>query len=110
MTDWDPEAFTKSLISDMRANGGRPTSGPLAGKPLMILTSTGAKTEQQRRAIVTYHRDGDRYVVAASMGGAPTNPAWYHNLLAHPEATVEVDNETFPVRAIDTTGAERDRL
>jgi deazaflavin-dependent oxidoreductase (nitroreductase family) len=110
MTDWDPEAFTKSLISDMRANGGRPSSGPLAGKPLMILTSTGAKTEQPRKAIVTYHRDGDRYVVAASMGGAPTNPAWYHNLLAHPEATVEVDNETFPVRAIDTSGVERDRL
>jgi deazaflavin-dependent oxidoreductase (nitroreductase family) len=110
MTDWDPESFTKSLIADMRANGGRPASGPLAGKPLMILTSTGAKTAEPRTAIVTYHKDGDRYAIAASKGGAPTNPAWYHNLVVHPDANVEVDNEVFPVRAIETSGAERERL
>jgi deazaflavin-dependent oxidoreductase (nitroreductase family) len=108
--DWDPEAWTKALIADMRANGGRPASGPMAGKPLMILATTGAKTGKPWTAIVTYHRDHDRYVIAASKGGAPTHPAWYHNLIAHPDVTVEVDNETFPARATDTTGAERDRL
>lgn len=110
MTDWDPKAFTRNLIADMRAHGGRPTSGPMANKPLIVLTSKGARSGEDRTAIVTYHRDGDRWVVAASKGGAPTHPAWYRNLLAHPEATIEVDNEVFPVRATDTTGAERDRL
>ena len=110
MPDWDPETFTKSLIADMRANGGRPSSGPLAGKPLLILSSTGAKTGEPRTAIASYHRDGARYVIAASKGGSPENPAWYHNLIAHPDATIEVDNATIPVRATEATGAERDRL
>jgi deazaflavin-dependent oxidoreductase (nitroreductase family) len=110
MTDWDPEAFTRSLIEDMRAHGGRPTTGFLAGKALLVLTSTGAKTGEPRTAIVTYHMDGDRYVVAASKSGSPENPAWYHNLVAHPDATIEVDNATFPIRATEATGAERDRL
>jgi deazaflavin-dependent oxidoreductase (nitroreductase family) len=110
MADWDPEAFTNALIEDMRAHGGRPASGPMAGKPLMILKTTGAKSGQSRTAIVTYHTEGDRYVVAASKSGAPTNAAWYHNLLANPEATVEVDNQTFRARATETDGAERDRL
>lgn len=110
MTDWDPAEFTKTLIADMRAHGGRPASGPMAGKPLLVLTTTGARTGEPRTSIVTYHRDGDRYAIAASMGGAPKHPAWYHNLVANPEATIEVDNETFKVRATDTGGAERDRL
>jgi deazaflavin-dependent oxidoreductase (nitroreductase family) len=110
MTDWDPAAFTRALIEDMRAHGGRPASGPMAGKPLIILTTTGAKSGEPRTAIVTYHKDGDRYAIAASKSGAPTNPAWYHNLVAKPEATVEVDNQTFGVRARETHGSERDRL
>jgi deazaflavin-dependent oxidoreductase (nitroreductase family) len=110
VTDWDPKAFTKALIEDMRAHGGRPASGPMAGKPLLILTTTGARTGEPRTAIVTYHKEGDRYVVAASKSGAPTHPAWYHNLVAHPEATIEVDNQAVRVRATDTSGAERDRL
>ncbi|HEX3429116.1 MAG TPA: nitroreductase/quinone reductase family protein [Candidatus Limnocylindrales bacterium] len=110
MTDWDPEAFTKALIEDMRAHGGRPSTGPMADRPLMVLTTTGARTGEPRTAIVTFHRDGDRYVIAASKGGADENPAWYQNLLTHPEVTVEADNETFKARATDTTGAERDRL
>jgi deazaflavin-dependent oxidoreductase (nitroreductase family) len=110
VADWDPEAFTKGLIADMRAHGGRAASGPMAGKPLMILTTTGAKSGEPRTAIVTYHKDGDRYAVASSKGGAPTHPAWYHNLVANPDATVEVENQTFKVRAIETSGAERDRL
>jgi deazaflavin-dependent oxidoreductase (nitroreductase family) len=110
MPDWDPAEFTKALIADMRAHGGRAASGPMAGKPLMVLTTTGARTGEPRTSIVTYHKNGDRFAIAASMGGAPKHPAWYHNLIANPDATIEVDNETFKVRATDTSGAERDRL
>lgn len=105
----DYEAFTRNLIADIRANG-RATSGPMAGRPLMVLTTTGAKSGQEREAIVTYTRDGDSYVIAASKSGAPTNPDWYHNLRANPEATVEADGENFRVRATEATGAERQRL
>jgi deazaflavin-dependent oxidoreductase (nitroreductase family) len=105
----DYEAFTNNLIADIRTHG-RVTSGPMAGRPLMVLTTRGAKSGEEREAIVTYTRDGDRYVIAASKSGAPTNPAWYYNLLADPVATVEASGETFRVRATATTGAERDRL
>jgi deazaflavin-dependent oxidoreductase (nitroreductase family) len=108
---WDPAAFERQLIEDMRAHGGRPSSGPMAGQPLMVLTTTGAKSGEPRTAIVTYHRDGDAWVVAGSKSGADTNPAWYYNLLAKPEAMIEVDNRTFPVRAkVESSGPERDRL
>jgi deazaflavin-dependent oxidoreductase (nitroreductase family) len=106
----DFEAFSRMLIDDMRAHAGQVTSGPMAGRPLMVLTTRGAKSGDERQAIVTYTRDGGRYVIAASKGGAPTNPAWYHNLAANPEAKVEAGGETFRVRATETTGAERQRL
>jgi deazaflavin-dependent oxidoreductase (nitroreductase family) len=110
MPDWDPHEWTRNLIADMRAHGGRPASGPMAGKPLIVLTSKGAKTGEDRTAIVTYHRDGDRYVIAASKGGAPEHPLWYHNLKANPDVTIEVDNEVFPAHATEITGPERDRM
>ena len=110
MTDWDPEAWTRSLIADMREHGGRPSSGPMAGKPLIVLTSVGAKSGEPRTAIVTYHKDGDRWAIAASKGGDPKDPLWFHNLEAHPDVTIEVDNEQVPVHAVITSGAERDRL
>ncbi len=105
----DYAAFQRALIADIREHGA-PVSGPMAGFPLMVLTTTGAKSGEARTAVVTYTRDGDRYVVAASKGGAPMNPAWYHNLLANPEATVETGGDTFRVRATEMHGAERDRL
>ena len=108
---WDPAEFERNLREDMRTHGGRPTSGPLAGQPLLVLTTTGAKSGEQRTAIVTYHRDGDHLVVAGSKGGADTNPAWYYNLLANPDATVEIGEDVFPVRAVvESAGDERDRL
>jgi deazaflavin-dependent oxidoreductase (nitroreductase family) len=110
MTAWDPEAWTRNMIEDLRANGGTPSSGPLVGRPLAIMTSKGAKTGQDRTAIVTYHREGDAYVIAATKGGTPENPAWYHNLVAHPEATFEAASETFPVVAREAKGDERQRL
>jgi deazaflavin-dependent oxidoreductase (nitroreductase family) len=105
----DFAAFQHALIADIREHGA-PTMPPMAGRPLMILTTTGAKSGEPREAVVTYTRDGDRYVIAASMGGAPTNPAWYHNLLANPEATAETGGASFRVRASEATGQERDRL
>ena len=114
MTDPDPRAafaaMTKALIADFRANRGRVESGPFAGRPVLLLTTTGARSGQPRLAPLVYSRDGDRYVIVASKGGAPTHPAWYHNLLADPVATVEVGGETFEAQARVTEGAERDRL
>jgi deazaflavin-dependent oxidoreductase (nitroreductase family) len=106
----DYEAFTRNLKAELRAKDGVVQSGPLAGRPLMILTTTGAKSGEPREAVITYTREGDRYVIVASKSGAPTNPQWYHNLLANPQATVEAGGETFQARATEVTGAERDRL
>ncbi len=102
--------FTQTLITELRSHDGKVTQGPMAGTPLLILTTTGARTGEPRTTVVDYSRDGDSWVVAASKGGAPTNPAWYHNLVAHPRVTVEVDGERFEAVAQVATGAERDRL
>jgi deazaflavin-dependent oxidoreductase (nitroreductase family) len=106
----DYEEFTRNLKAELRTNNGVVQSGPMAGRPLMILTTTGAQSGEPREAVITYTREGDKYVVAASKSAAPENPHWYHNLLANPEATVEAGGETFQVRATEVTGAERDRL
>ena len=95
MTAWDPEAWTRNMIEDLRANGGTPSSGPLVGRPLAIMTTKGAKTGTNRTAIVTYRREGDDFVITATKGGADEHPAWYHNLVANPEATFEAANENF---------------
>jgi len=101
--------FTRALAADLRANG-QATSGFMVGKPLLILHTVGARSGEEREAIVNYSRDGDRYVIAGTKGGAPVHPSWYLNLLAHPEVTVEADRETFRARATVTSGAERERL
>lgn len=81
------------------------------GDNLLLLTSRGAKSGLVRTTPLVYHRDGQRYVVAASKGGAPTHPSWYHNLVKHREAEVEVGTERFKVHATPIPGgAERDRL
>jgi deazaflavin-dependent oxidoreductase (nitroreductase family) len=110
MTDWDPEAWTRALKADLREHGGRASTGPLAGQQMLVLTTTGAKSGEPREAIVSFHRDGDKIVVAASKGGADENPSWYYNLVANPDATIEIGADSFPVHATVTQGAERDRL
>ena len=110
MPDFDPATFTQGLIAGLRANNGELTSGPMAGRPLLILTTTGARSAKPREAVLTFTRDGDRLVVAASKSGAPTNPDWYHNLIADPIAKVEAGGEAFKARATVQEGAERDRL
>lgn len=102
--------MTEALITDFRANGGQVRRGPFAGRPVLLLTTTGAQTGQPRLAPVVYSRAGDGYVIVASKGGSSSHPAWYHNLLAQPIVTVEVAGQTFEARARVTEGAERDRL
>jgi deazaflavin-dependent oxidoreductase (nitroreductase family) len=77
---------------------------------MVLLTTTGAKTGQKRTNPLVPLLEGDRMYVVASKGGAPTNPDWYHNLMAHPEAEVEYGDERFPVEAFVIEGSERDRL
>ena len=91
--------FNQELISDLRANGGRASSGPFKGGDVLILTTTGAKTGAPREIPLAFSKDNGNYVVVASKGGAPTNPAWYHNLRANPIVKVEALGETFEARA-----------
>jgi deazaflavin-dependent oxidoreductase (nitroreductase family) len=110
MTDWDYATFENNLIADMRANGGKVTSGPMAGKPVLVMTSTGAVSGEPRRAIVNFSRDGSDYVIAGTANGAPTDPAWVKNVRATSDVTVEADGSTFDATASLPEGPERDRL
>jgi deazaflavin-dependent oxidoreductase (nitroreductase family) len=101
--------FNRNLIHDLRANG-KATSGPFEGRAVLVLTTTGAKSKAVRETPLVYTRDGDRYVIVASKGGAPTHPAWYHNLVAHPEVTLEISKEKFKARAHAAQGDEYERL
>ena len=96
------------IIQEFRANGGQVAS--FAGTPLLLLTHTGARTGTRHTSPLAYLPDRDRFVVFAANGGRPTNPAWYHNLVAHPEAEVEVGRESFPVVATLLDGDERERV
>ena len=98
--------YNIELIEKFRANNGAMPNGAA----LLILGTTGARSGQPRLNPLAYTRDGDRYVVIASKGGYATNPDWYHNLVAHPEVTVEVGDQRFAARAIVTEGNERERL
>jgi deazaflavin-dependent oxidoreductase (nitroreductase family) len=101
--------FNERIIEEFRANKGV-VGGPFAGAPMLLLATTGAKSGAQRTNPLVYLPDGDRFIIFASKGGAPNNPGWYHNLVAHPETTIEVGTETIPVTAVVITGEERDRL
>ena len=103
------DEFNKSVIAEFRANQGK-VGGQMAGMPVMLLTTTGAKTGMARTRPLVYTRDGDRIVIIASFAGAPHSPPWFHNLVKNPVATVEIGAEKFQVRATVTSGAERQRL
>lgn len=104
MHDWNT-----AIATEFRANGGI-VGGQFAGATLLLLTTTGAKTGAERLNPLVYLGEGDRYFVFASFGGAPRHPDWYLNVTAHPEVTVEVGTEKFAARAVEVTGAERDRI
>jgi deazaflavin-dependent oxidoreductase (nitroreductase family) len=101
--------FNRKVIEEFRANEGK-VGGPFEGAPVLLLTSTGAKSGEQRTTPVVYQPDGNRMVIFASKAGAPENPAWFHNLRANPTATVEVGSEKVEVEAVVTDGEERERL
>lgn len=101
--------FNLKIIEEFRANGGE-TFGPFKGRPLLLLTTKGAKSGEERTTPLVYSRDGERLVIIASMGGAPKHPAWYLNLVANPDVTVEVGTEKFGAKARVANGEERERL
>lgn len=105
----DPQDSNAKIIEEFRANDGR-VSGQFEGAPLLLLHSTGARSGAERVNPMMYQKVGDAYAVFASKAGAPTHPDWYHNLVAHPDATVEVGTETVTVRARVAEGEERSTI
>ncbi len=105
----DMNAFNRKLIEEFRANRGQ-LGGQMAGRTLMLLTTTGAKSGREQTVVLGFGKDGDRYVVIASANGAPTHPAWYQNLQARPTATVEVGPDKVKVRARTAAPGEREQL
>jgi len=102
--DWNTQ-----IIAEFRANGGK-VGGQFDGAPVLLLTTTGAKSGKQRLTPMMYLADGERLMVFASKAGAPTNPDWYHNLIANPTVFLEVGTESFPATATPLQGAERDEM
>lgn len=101
--------WNKKIIEEFRANNGK-VGGQFANTSLLLLHTTGARSGQPRTNPVAYTTDGDRLVIIASKGGAPTNPDWYYNLVANPEVSVEVGTEQFQVRATVALEPERTQL
>ena len=103
------KAYQAGVVAEFRANDGR-MGDPVAGAPLLLRTTTGARTGQPHTTPLTHTRDGARLVIIAAKAGAPTNPDWYINVLANPRVTVELPGETFRAVARVAQGAERQRL
>ncbi|GAA3431272.1 nitroreductase family deazaflavin-dependent oxidoreductase [Kutzneria kofuensis] len=102
--------FNTQVIEEFRANSGK-VGGPFEQANVVLMTVTGAKSGAERTTPVVYFNDGDRIYVIASAGGSTKHPAWYHNLVANPELTVEVGTDKYRARAVPVTDdAERDRL
>ena len=104
MNDWN-----RNIIEQFRGNAGN-VGGQFEGIPLLILHTTGAKSGSERLNPLAYLEFEGRMFIFASMGGAPKNPDWYHNLVANPDVSVEVGTETHNVRAVPLLGEERDRI
>ena len=104
-----PDNWNQPIIEEFRANDGK-VGGYFAGASMILIHAIGARSGIERVNPVVYLPDGEDMVIAATKGGSPTNPDWYHNLKAHPRIQVEVGTETFPVEATEVTGAERDEL
>jgi deazaflavin-dependent oxidoreductase (nitroreductase family) len=105
----DMNDFNQKIVDEFRANGGK-VGGMFAGAPMLLLHSIGAKSGKQYTTPLVYLADGDRWVIFASKAGAPTNPDWFHNLVAHKSAEIEVSTDKVRVSAEVLTGEERDHL
>ncbi len=101
--------LNQRIITEFRANQGK-VGGQFAGAPLLLLTTTGAKSGRAITKPLVYTKDGNRIVLIASFAGAPKNPAWFVNLVANPVVTIELGSERFQARGTVTSGEERQRL
>jgi deazaflavin-dependent oxidoreductase (nitroreductase family) len=106
----DMKAFNKKLIEEVRANGGKVPSGPMAGSSPLLLTTKGRNSGEPQTVVIGWRPSGAAMVVIASNNGAAEHPQWYRNLLENPQATAEVNGKTFEVRARTAEGEERTRL
>lgn len=112
--DWDMGSSHTKTVNDavmdgLRSNKGK-IPGELEGVPALIITTTGAKTGKKRTLPLACQEIDGRLIIIASMGGAPRNPPWFHNLLHCPEVLIEKDGESFSARAVVTEGDDRDHL
>ena len=105
----DANDFNQGVIAEFRANGGV-VGGNFAGLPMVLVTHTGAKSGVRRTTPLVCSRDGDDVVIIASKGGAPSHPAWYHNMVTNTAVTVEVGDDTYEATVVQAAGAERRRL
>jgi deazaflavin-dependent oxidoreductase (nitroreductase family) len=109
MAETNGNDWNRQVIEEFRANGGK-VGGMFEGMPLLLLTTSGAKSGQQRLSPLVYFPDGEQVFIFASKGGAPTNPDWYHNLVAHPRVTIEIGTEQFEATAVTIEGEARDQI
>jgi deazaflavin-dependent oxidoreductase (nitroreductase family) len=105
----DPLAVNRRVVEQYRANDGQ-VEGFGGPSRLLLLTTKGARSGEERTAPMMYLRDGDRLVVYAANAGSPRHPAWYRNVVAHPDVTVQVGGDRFEATAVVTSGEERERL
>ena len=105
----DPNERNRAIIEEFHKNAGKAPSH-VGSERMLLITHTGAKSGKKRTNPLMYLPDGKRFIIFATKGGSPTHPDWYHNLVAHPDVTVEVGTESFEARAVVTTGQERDQL
>lgn len=103
------KSFNEKIIDEFRANAGR-VGPPFEGAPMVLLTTVGAKSGKERVSPLVYTKDGANLVIIASAAGADNRPAWFHNLVANPEVTLEVGTEKYQARASVPGEPERTRL
>lgn len=106
---WLLKALTRVNVFVYRASGGR-LMNKLAGDPICLVTMTGAKSGRERTIPLMYVPDGDSILLVASQGGAPTDPVWYHNLVAYPDVVIEEGGRKLPLRARQLSSEEKARL
>ena len=109
-TDFDLQRMNDDVIAQFRSNAGTIVEGMFKDAPILLLSTTGARSGKIRVTPLAHTRDGARFIILASNGGGPRHPDWYHNVVANPLVTIEVGPERFKARASVAEGAERDRL
>src|SRR2546428_9477983 len=104
-----PVDYNAQIIAEFRKNHGK-VGGPFEGAPILLLHTIGRRSRKPRINPMMYLKDGERYLVIASKGGAPTNPDWYFNLVTNPDVKMEVGDQTIDAHAKEITGQEHDTL